>query len=40
MTNLHLPGPFGHLDVRVDSRPPRVSAVALAALLRRKEGRR
>jgi hypothetical protein len=35
----YLPGPFGHIDARVDSRPPKTSAVALAAQLRQKGGR-
>jgi hypothetical protein len=37
----YLPGPFGHIDVRIDSRTPRpTSAVALAALLRKRGGGR
>jgi hypothetical protein len=36
----HLPGPFGHIDMRIDSRPPRPTAVAKAASLRRKGAKR
>ena len=36
----HLPGPFGHIDARIDERPPRATSVAKAALLRRKGGSR
>jgi hypothetical protein len=32
-----LPGPFGHLDWRIDRRDPRPTAVAKAAQLRRRQ---